>query len=135
MSSPSTLETIDIRTTTREEMIDITQLVRAAIRTSAVDAGLACVFVPHTTAAITLQENADPNVKSDMLAHLRVLVPRDAGFTHGDENTGAHIKSSLVGAQVTVIVDGGKPLLGPWQAVFLCEFDGPRQRKVHVRVR
>jgi len=130
----SPIETIDIRTTTREEMIDITQLVRSTIRKLGVQSGLACVFAPHTTAGITLQENSDPNVKSDMLAHLRAVVPRDAGFTNDEENTDAHIKSTLVGASLTLIVEGGKPLFGHWQAVFFCEFDGPRQRKVHIRV-
>jgi secondary thiamine-phosphate synthase enzyme len=129
----STIETIDIRTTTREEMIDITQLVRSAIRKSGTQNGLVCVFVPHTTAAITLQENTDPNVKTDMLAQLGKVVPRDAGFTNAEENTDAHIKSSIVGATATLIVDAGKPVLGHWQALFFCEFDGPRQRKVHVR--
>jgi secondary thiamine-phosphate synthase enzyme len=128
------METIDIRTTTREELIDITQLVRSTIRNAGVQSGLACIFAPHTTAALTLQENTDPNVKRDLLAHLRTLVPRDAGFDNDEENTDAHIKSTLVGATLTVLVEGGKPLLGHWQAVFFCEFDGPRQRKVHVRV-
>ncbi len=129
----STPETIAVRSTTREEMIDITRLVRDAIRKLGVQSGIACVFVPHTTCALTLQENTDPKVKSDMMTHLRTLVPRDAGFTNADENTDAHIKSSLVGASVTLLVEGGKPMLGHWQAVFLCEFDGPRDRKVSVR--
>jgi secondary thiamine-phosphate synthase enzyme len=130
----SSLETIAVRSTTREEMIDITRLVRDAIRKLGVQSGIACVFVPHTTCALTLQENTDPNVKTDMMAHLRKLVPRDAGFTNEEENTDAHIKSTLVGASVTAPVEAGKPLLGHWQALFLCEFDGPRDRKVHVRV-
>jgi len=127
------LETIAVRSTTREEMIDITRLVRDAIRKIGVQDGIACAFVPHTTCALTLQENTDPNVKADLMAHLRKLVPRDAGFTNEEENTDAHIKSAMVGASVTFPVQGGKPLLGHWQAVFLCEFDGPRDRKVSVR--
>lgn len=127
-------ETIDVRSTTREELIDITRLVRDAIRSTGVTSGLAVVFVPHTTAAIALQENSDPSVKSDMLSHLRALVPRDVGSgRHADDNVDAHIKAAIVGQSLTVVVDGGKPVLGQWQAVFFCEFDGPRQRRVLVR--
>jgi secondary thiamine-phosphate synthase enzyme len=128
------METIDIRTTTREEMVDITQLVRGAIRKLGVASGIAVVFCPHTTAGVTLQENSDPHVKTDMLAHLRTLVPRDGGFTNKDENTDAHIKSSLVGTSVTTVVDKGRMMLGHWQGMYFCEFDGPRQRKVYVHV-
>jgi secondary thiamine-phosphate synthase enzyme len=127
-------EILDVKTTTRTEMIDITTLVRAAIRRSGVDDGIACVFCPHTTAAVTIQENTDPSVKRDMVGHLGKLVPRDAGFEHAVDNSDAHIKSSVVGASLTLIVEGGKPVLGPWQAVFFCEYDGPRSRRVLVRV-
>ena len=126
--------TIDVKTTTREEMIDITSLVRAAVRTAGVDSGLACVFCPHTTAAVTIQENTDPRVKTDLINHLRAVVPRDAGFVHGEDNSDAHIKSSVIGPSLTLIVDGGKPVIGTWQAVFFCEYDGPRQRRVLVKV-
>ncbi len=133
MAIETELQTIDVRSTTREEMIDVTTLVRAAIRKHGLQRGLACVFVPHTTAAITLQENSQPHVKADMLAHLGVLVPRDGGFSNKEENTDAHIKSSLVGTSLTLVIDSGRPVLGHWQAIFFCEFDGPRQRKVLVR--
>jgi secondary thiamine-phosphate synthase enzyme len=123
-------ETFDVRTTTRIETIDITSLVRAAIRRSGVDNGLACVFCPHTTAAITIQENSDPRVKTDLLAQLARLVPHDGESNNSD----AHIKSSMVGVSLTLIVEHGKPVLGTWQALYFCEFDGPRSRRVMVKV-
>jgi secondary thiamine-phosphate synthase enzyme len=128
------LQTLDVRSARREEMIDITAMVRSAIKRSGIDHGLCCVYCPHTTAAVTIQENADPDVKSDMLAHLARVVPKDAGFRHSEGNADSHIKSSLVGASLTVIVEDGKPLLGTWQAIFFCEFDGPRSRQVQIRV-
>ena len=128
------IQTIDVRSATREEMIDITGPVRAAIKKTGVSSGLAVVFCPHTTAGVTIQENADPDVKSDMVKHLGRVVPKDAGFKHGEGNSDAHIKASLIGASVTVIVGEGKPILGTWQAIFFCEFDGPRERRVQVRV-
>jgi len=127
-------EIIDVRTTTRIETIDITSLVRAAVRKSGVEAGLACVFCPHTTAGLTIQENTDPRVRADLGAQLSKLVPHDGPYVNADNNTDAHIKSSLVGASLTLIVDGGKPVLGTWQAVFFCEFDGPRSRRIHIQV-
>lgn len=128
------LETLDIKTTRRSEMVDITALVRAAIRRSKVDAGIACVFCPHTTAAVTVQENSDPTVKADMVRHLAVVVPREAGSERPDQNSDAHMKASLLGPSLMLPLEGGKPALGNWQAIFLCEFDGPRERHVLVKV-
>lgn len=122
-------EILDVRTTTRVETIDITSLVRAAVKKSGIDAGIACVFCPHTTAGLTLQENSDPKVRAELVDQLARLAPHS-----GADNNDAHVKSSLVGASLTIIVEGGKPQLGPWQAVYFCEFDGPRSRTVHVRV-
>ncbi len=130
----SDIETIDVRTATREEMIDITAQVRSAIKRSGVSDGICCVYCPHTTAGLTIQENADPDVRADMVAHLSRVVPKTAGFRHGEGNSDAHIKSSVVGATTTLIVEDGKPLLGTWQAVYFCEFDGPRERSVRVKV-
>ena len=126
-------ETFDIRTTSRVETIDVTSLVRAAIRKSGVDGGLCVVFCPHTTAGLTIQENSDPQVKAAVNEHLARIVPHDATEVTATNNSDAHVKSSLIGAQVTVIVDGGKPLIGTWQAIYFCEFDGPRSRRLHVR--
>ena len=128
------LSTIDVRTSRRHEMIDITGLVAGAVAKSGVKSGLCCVYCPHTTAGLTIQENADPDVRADMLALLARLVPQDPSFRHAEGNSDAHIKSSLTGSSVTVIVENRQLLLGSWQAIFFCEFDGPRNRKVHVRV-
>lgn len=114
-------------------MIDITALVRAALKRIALDDGMIWIFSPHTTAAITVNENTDPVVKSDMLGLLQRLVPKDGGFAHAEGNADAHIKASLVGASSMVPVAQGKLLLGTWQAVFFCEFDGPRTRRVLIK--
>jgi secondary thiamine-phosphate synthase enzyme len=127
-------ETFDIKTTTREEMIDVTALVRAAVKRAGVQEGVAVVFCPHTTAAVTVQENSDPTVKSDMVAHMRRLVPKDAPFKHAEDNSDAHIKSSLIGVSSSIPVTGHKLMLGHWQAIFFCEFDGPRDRRLIVKV-
>ena len=126
--------TLDVKTTTRCELVDITSLVRTAVRQSRLDSGLVCVFCPHTTAAVTIQENTDPNIKADLLTYLERMVPRDGAFTHSEENSDAHAKSSLVGASITMIVDDGRLVLGTWQGLFLCEFDGPRSRRLLLRV-
>lgn len=127
-------EIFDIRTTSRVETIDVTSLVRNAIRKSGVDGGLCCVFCPHTTAGLTIQENSDPQVKAAINDHLARSAPHDASEPTAQNNYDAHVKASLIGAQVTLIVDGGKPLLGTWQAIYFCEYDGPRSRRLLVRV-
>ena len=130
-------EILDVRTTTRIETIDITSLVRAAVRKSGIESGIACVFCPHTTAGLTIQENSDPKVRGDLNAQLSRMVPPPDGvvtYAKADNNSDAHIKSSLVGASLSLIVDAGKPVLGQWQAVYFCEFDGPRSRRVMIRV-
>ena len=130
----SELQTINVRTATREEMIDITAQVRSAIKRSGVTEGICCVYTPHTTAGVTIQENSDPDVKADMVGQLARMIPKSGPFRHEEGNSDAHIKSSVIGATATLIVDDGKPLLGTWQAVFFCEFDGPRERRVLVKV-
>jgi secondary thiamine-phosphate synthase enzyme len=127
-------ETIDVRTTTRAEAIDITSLVRAAVKRSGIDDGLAVVFCKHTTAALTIQENSDPTVRAAVLAHLAQAVPHGAGAVSAATNADAHVKSSLIGASLTLVVEAGKPVLGPWQAIYFCEFDGPRNRQVLIKV-
>ena len=127
-------ETIDVRTTTRAEAIDITSLVRAAVKRSGIDDGLAVVFCKHTTAALTIQENSDPTVRAAVLAHLAQAVPHGAGAVSAATNADAHVKSSLIGASLTLVVEAGKPALGPWQAIYFCEFDGPRNRQVLIKV-
>jgi secondary thiamine-phosphate synthase enzyme len=114
-------------------MLDITSLVADAIRAEGVEEGTAVVFVPHTTAGITINENADPSVTRDILAEMTKIVPFDDAYQHSEGNSAAHIKSCLFGPSLVLIVSGGRPVLGTWQAVYFCEFDGPRTRKVHVR--
>jgi len=130
----SVTEIFDVRTTTRIETIDITSLVRSAIRKSGVDSGLACIFCPHTTAGLTIQENSDPKVKTDLNAHLGKMVPHDGTYVSAEANSDAHIKSSLIGASLTLLVDCGQPVLGTWPALYFCQFDGPRSRRVMVKV-
>ena len=129
------MQTIELRTSQRVEMVDITAQVAEAIRKEGVQEGLAVVFVPHTTAGVTINENADPDVARDIRNHLNHLVPAGAGYAHVEGNSDAHIKSSLLGPSLVLIVSGGRPVLGTWQAVYFCEGDGPRRRKVHVAVR
>lgn len=128
------LETLTIHTSSREEMVDITEQVRRVVAKENVTSGMIWICSPHTTAGITIQENADPDVKTDLLAHLRELVPRQAAFRHREGNSDAHIKAALVGSCQAVPIDQGRVMLGTWQAVFFCEFDGPRSRRALVKI-
>lgn len=128
------MTTIKVSSRQRVEMIEVTAEVRRAIRASGIDAGTALIFVPHTTAAVTINENADPDVVRDMVMELNKIVPLDDGYRHGEGNSAAHIKSTLVGAGETLLVEGGEPVLGTWQGIYFCEFDGPRRRQMHIRV-
>ncbi|MBO6115703.1 MAG: YjbQ family protein [Ruminococcus sp.] len=120
--------------TSKEGLIDITAEVTEAIMESGVNEGICIVYCPHTTAAITINENADPDVKTDFISGLDRTFPDLATFLHAEGNSDAHLKSSVVGASELIIVSGGKPLLGTWQGVYFCEFDGPRNRKFYVKV-
>jgi secondary thiamine-phosphate synthase enzyme len=118
-------------------MVDVTAQVRAALRAAAARGGVLVVFVPHTTAGVTIQENADPDVQRDLLLALENAVPARPArgtFHHAEGNSDAHVKASLVGSSATVIVDGGDLVLGTWQGIFLCEFDGPRTRTVELKL-
>ena len=129
------LVTLAVRTTARNELVDVTGRVGDAVRQGGVADGMAIVYVPHTTAAVTINENADPDVKHDLLLKLSRLIPKDeAGYRHGEGNSDSHLKASLVGQSVTVLVDGGRLVLGRWQGIYFCEFDGPRTREMHVKV-
>ncbi|MFH1146742.1 MAG: secondary thiamine-phosphate synthase enzyme YjbQ [Pseudomonadota bacterium] len=127
--------TLTVRTSNRTEFIDITEQVRQAVTESNVRDGVCFVFVPHTTAGVTINEGADPDVQRDILGVLNEVVPARFPYRHSEGNSPAHIKASLVGSSVQVIVEGGKPLLGTWQSVFFCEFDGPRNRKVYLSIK
>lgn len=123
-----------VRTNARSEMIDITGRIRTLLKESKMRSGICHVFVPHTTAAVTINENADPDVPRDILMELDKIVPLNDHYRHGEGNSAAHIKSSVVGASEMIFVDDGELVLGTWQSVFFCEFDGPRTRKVIVRM-
>ena len=120
--------------TTKENFYNITAQVREAITKSGVENGIAVVFCPHTTAGITINENADPDVVHDILLDLGKAYPNRVEFCHGEGNSSAHLKVSAVGSSVTLIIADGKPVLGTWQAVYFCEFDPPRNRKFYVKV-
>ena len=127
------METLSIRSSEREEMIDITSPVEDMLGRSGQAEGICVLFTQHTTCGLTTNENADPDVKSDMLGFLRKLIPQYyEDFRHFEHNSDAHIKSSIVGSSVMVPFSGGKLLLGRWQGIYMCEFDGPRERKVLV---
>jgi secondary thiamine-phosphate synthase enzyme len=128
------LHEIAVRTRRRTELIDITDEVRAAARESRLPEGICHVFVPHTTAAVTINEGADPSVARDIEERLSRLVPAGEGYRHSEGNADSHIKSTLVGVSVFVPIRGGDLVLGTWQAVFFCEFDGPRSRRCLVDV-
>ena len=128
------MKTLHIESNKPTEMIDITRDVCLAIGEAEIADGQAVIFTPHTTAAITINENADPDVCSDMLMGMNKMVPLQDSYQHFEGNSAAHIKSSLFGASETVIINNGKAVLGSWQGVYFCEFDGPRQRQVHIQV-
>ena len=128
------METLQIQSRSPVEMIDITRDVCDAVREHKIKDGQAIIFTPHTTAAITINENADPDVCRDMVMEINKMVPLKDGYLHLEGNSAAHIKSSLYGASETLIINRGEAVLGTWQGVYLCEFDGPRQRQVHVKV-
>ena len=125
--------TITVKTGSKTELIDITRDIEAAIRSEGVDDGVCMLFVPHTTAAVTINESADPSVKSDILLVLNKIIPWKEAYKHLEGNSPAHIKSSIIGASEFIVVEGGRLKLGTWQGVFFCEFDGPRSRKIHIR--
>jgi secondary thiamine-phosphate synthase enzyme len=128
------MEQLDVRTPSHACMVDITGRVSRVVSQSGVDQGVCYVFVPHTTAGLTINENADPTVQSDILDRLDKLVPWRDGYQHSEGNSAAHIKASLMGPSHAVLVRNGELWLGTWQGVFLCEFDGPRSRRVWVKV-
>ncbi|GFP77770.1 secondary thiamine-phosphate synthase enzyme YjbQ [Clostridium fungisolvens] len=123
-----------IRTHSTDEMLNITSTIRQRVKESGVNDGLVVVFVPHTTAGITINENADPDVVSDMLLGFKNISPENKAYKHFEGNSASHIKASLMGSSVTIIIENGELMLGVWQGVYFCEFDGPRDRKVYIKV-
>jgi secondary thiamine-phosphate synthase enzyme len=129
-----TRRVIAVKTTRRTELVDITAEISRAVGESGVRSGVCYLYVPHTTAGITINENDDPNVARDIERAIERLVPKDAGYAHLEGNADSHIKSSLTGVSQVVPVEDGRLQLGRWQAIFFCEYDGPRQREVHVKI-
>jgi secondary thiamine-phosphate synthase enzyme len=128
------IKNINIKTRARTEFVNITSGVQEIVRESGVKDGVCHIYVPHTTAGVTINEGADPSVVKDILSTLNKLIPHSANYLHMEGNSDAHIKTSLVGSSQCVIIDEGKLLLGTWQAIFFCEFDGARHRRVTVKV-
>jgi secondary thiamine-phosphate synthase enzyme len=128
-------DSFSVGTNTRNQMLDITDKVRKVISDSGISDGTVTIYCPHTTAAITINENADPDVAGDILLTLSEIIPHNrSGYKHGEGNSDAHVKSSLVGCSQTIIISSGKMQLGTWQGIYFCEFDGPRKRNVNVQI-
>ena len=125
---------LSVKTRERTELVDITSEIDRFVEKSGVDQGLCMLYVPHTTAGVTINESADPSVKSDILMVLNQMVPWEANYGHLEGNSPAHVKSTLVGPSELIAIEKGRLVLGTWQGVFFCEFDGPRNRKMHVRI-
>jgi secondary thiamine-phosphate synthase enzyme len=125
---------LTVNTRSQTELVDITAEVGRMVAKSGVRQGLCMVYVPHTTAGVTINESADPSVRADLLMVLNQMVPWKADYRHMEGNSPAHVKSTLVGASQTVAIENGTLVLGTWQGIFFCEFDGPRQRSVHLRI-
>lgn len=128
------LHTLSVRTDHRTEFLDLTAQIHQVVRDRGVTEGLCHIFVPHTTAGVTINESADPSVKADILMVLNKLISERESYRHAEGNSPAHIKASVMGSQLTVFINDGRLVLGRWQGIFFCEFDGPRSRKVHLKL-
>ena len=129
------MHTFNVKTHSRDQMVEITSQVRNLVRESAVTQGAVMVYVPHTTAGVTINENADPDVVHDFLLQLDQMVPWSQSFyRHAEGNSASHVKASMMGSSCTVIIEDGRLVLGTWQGIYFCEFDGPRTRQVHVKI-
>ena len=128
------MKTIQIRTSERVQLIDITSTVQAYVSEKGTQNGIITIYVPHTTCGITINEHADPDVVRDLKMQLGKLAPENAGYHHYEGNSDSHVKSSLIGASETVIISNSQMILGTWQGIFLCDFDGPRTRNVHLKI-
>ena len=128
------LKEITIQTNTQTQILDITAQVQKVVRENGIIEGLCCVFVPHTTAGVTINENADPSVKQDIVMELNKVIPFNDNYSHSEGNSAAHIKASIIGSSVNVPVKNNNLLLGTWQGICFCEFDGPRTRKFYVKI-
>ena len=125
---------LSVKTRETTELIDITSNINHLVQETGVDQGLCMIYVPHTTAAVTINESADPSVKSDMLMIINQIIPWEANYRHLEGNSAAHIKTTLVGSSELIAIENQQLVLGTWQGIFFCEFDGPRSRKLQVRI-
>jgi secondary thiamine-phosphate synthase enzyme len=128
------MQTLKVKTDRRTQLVDVTAQVQKAVAASGVESGICYLYVPHTTAAITINEGADPDVARDVEGALDQLIPKTAPYRHSEGNSDSHVKAVLVGASQSVFVEGGKLVLGRWQGIFFCEFDGPRERRLDVKI-
>jgi len=128
------LKEITIKTNTQTQILDITAQVQKIVSESGITEGLCCVFVPHTTAGVTINENADPSVKQDIVMELNKVIPFNDNYSHSEGNSAAHIKASIIGSSVNIPLKNNNLLLGTWQGICFCEFDGPRQRHFYVKI-
>ncbi len=125
---------IEVKTQAREELVDITARIREEIISSGIKEGICFVYVPHTTAGVTINENADPSVKEDILMTMKKIVPDSLSYRHSEGNSPAHVKACLIGSSVNIIIEKRELSLGTWQGIFFCEFDGPRNRNVYMKI-
>ena len=125
---------LSVKTSTRTELIDITSQIAKAVNKSGIRDGLCMLYVPHTTGAVTINESADPSVRGDIMMVLNQIVPWEANYKHMEGNSPAHVKATLVGASELIAIENGALVLGTWQGIFFCEFDGPRTRKIHAHI-
>jgi secondary thiamine-phosphate synthase enzyme len=128
------IKEISLKTSSRVELMDITHLVQEVVSKSTVKSGLCCVYVPHTTAGITINENADPSVRKDIIKELNKTIPFEDNYSHTEGNSAAHIKASLIGFFQNIFFEDKKLVLGTWQGIYFCEFDGPRSRRIYVKI-
>ena len=128
------METLRVKTARRTQLVDVTGLIERAVKASGMSSGVCYVYVPHTTAGVTINEHADPDVATDLEGVFDRLVPQDGPHRHSEGNSDSHAKATLAGSSQIIFVEGGKLVLGTWQGVFLCEFDGPRERRLYVKV-
>ncbi|MGB2763889.1 MAG: secondary thiamine-phosphate synthase enzyme YjbQ [Candidatus Aminicenantaceae bacterium] len=127
------MKIIEVKTQAKEELIDITARVREEVFSSNILSGICCIYIPHTTAGVTINENADPSVMEDILMTLRKIVPDSLPYRHSEGNSSAHVKACLVGTSANILIEEAQLSLGTWQGVFFCEFDGPRSRRVFIK--
>lgn len=128
------MKIIDVKTQSKNEMVDLTLKVKDIVSSAKIKDGTCLVYVPHTTAGMTINENADPSVRADILMTMKKVVPDSLPYTHMEGNSPAHVKATLVGSSIQILIADGRLVLGTWQGIFFCEFDGPRNRKVYVKV-